>query len=109
MAKNENIDKILNELKELQLELQVEVYTFPDLQKMLADHINYLITNNFSRLIFILYRLDISEKKLKQLLADATNTAGDVIAKMIIERQLQKIEARKFYSGNNLFCDEEKW
>lgn len=110
MTKNENVNKIVNELKHVHLELEVEVYTFSDLQKMLAEHINYLITNNFSRLIFILYRLDISEKKLKQFLMNKTNTAaGDIIAKMIIERQLQKFEARKSFRGNNLFSDEEKW
>ena len=110
MTKNENIEKVVDELKKSLLELPAQIYSYNDLHKMLSDHINLLITNNFSRLIAVLYRVDISEKKLKQLLLSSPNTAaGDIIAKMIIERQLQKIEARKLFTGNNRFSDEEKW
>ncbi|HVX50534.1 MAG TPA: hypothetical protein VHB48_10260 [Chitinophagaceae bacterium] len=77
----------------------------------LSVYINGLIGNNFSKLIYLLYRLDISEKKLKEILAEQPQTdAGLLIAKMIIDRQQQKIVSRKKYSqpGSSI-SDEEKW
>ncbi|WP_315818669.1 hypothetical protein [Paraflavitalea speifideaquila] len=39
----------------------------------------------------MLYRLDVSEPRLKQLLAQETGTnAGELIAALIVERQLEK-------------------
>ena len=80
-------------------------------RQRLAVYINRLITGDFSKLIFILYRLDISEQKLKQLLAGENQTdAGLLIANMIIERQLQKIQSRKKYRmRDDGIADEEKW
>jgi len=80
-------------------------------KQRLAVYINSLIVNDFSKLIFILYRLDISEKKLKQLLHDnAQYDAGAVIADMIIERQQQKIKLRKQFTAKDTdIPEEDKW
>lgn len=80
-------------------------------RQKLAEYINLLINTDFTKLIYILYRLDISEKKLKQLLAGEQQTdAGGLIANMIIERQLQKIQSRKQYRmQDDGIADEEKW
>ncbi|MFP5040528.1 hypothetical protein [Parasediminibacterium sp. JCM 36343] len=82
-----------------------------DLQHALAIYINQLIVSNFEKLVFLLYRIDISEKSIQQLLQQATTaTAGETIAKAIIERQLQKIELRKKYTPPaNIASEEEKW
>jgi len=79
--------------------------------QQLAQYINGLITTNFSKLIYLLYRLDISEQKLKQLLAGQPQTdAGLLIANMMIERQQQKIQLRKqFKTGSNNISEEERW
>ena len=79
-------------------------------RKELAAYIHLLINNDFEKLISILYRLDVSEKKLKDLLAEKTaGDAGILIADAIIERQLQKITSRKKYSSNKDIPEEEKW
>lgn len=110
MTKDDNIKEIVNELQNFQIEISVHIDSYHRLKESLSDNINHLITNDFSRLISVLYRLDISEKKLKQLLKNCTDTsAGDIIAKMIIERQLQKIKTRDSFTGNNTFSDEERW
>ena len=82
-----------------------------DLQKALAIHINDLIVNNFEKLVFLLYRIDISEKKVKILLQNAKNTAaGETIAKAIIERQIEKINLRQMYTPySNPSAEEDKW
>ncbi len=81
------------------------------LQIALAAHINDLIVNNFEKLIYLLYRIDISENRVKQLLEQSRNTmAGETIAKAIIERQLQKIALRQTHTPpTDRDCNEEKW
>ncbi|HWC54101.1 MAG TPA: hypothetical protein VG676_11000 [Chitinophagaceae bacterium] len=83
----------------------------PSLLNELALFINDLIVNDFTKLVQLLYRIDISEKKLKQLLSDnADKDAGKIIAELIIERQLQKIKSRQqFKSPGGIIDDSEKW
>ena len=86
-------------------------YSGEDLRTMLAAHINELIVHQFDRLVSLLYRIDISESKLKQLLASNPSTdAGVVIADLIIKRQVQKIKSREqFRNRDNNISEEEKW
>ena len=79
-------------------------------KEKLSAYINDLINHDFEKLIHILYRLDVSEKKLKSTLASSSSNAGMLIAEMIIERQVQKIKTREqFRQQNSNFSDEEKW
>ena len=82
-----------------------------ELQKMLAEHINHLIKDDFEKLVGYLYRIDVNEQKLKTLLQQYANEdAGNIIALLIIERQEQKIRSRKQYSQrDNDINEEEKW
>jgi len=88
---------------------------FPELSQEdiftpLSEYLNHLINNDFQKLLYHLYRIDISEQKLQKLLADNPDkNAGDIIAHLIIERQLQKLESRKKYSSPPADADEEKW
>ena len=78
---------------------------------MLADHINYLITNNFQKLIYVLYRVDVNESKLTALLQQHPGAdAGKIIAALLVERQLEKIKSRAKFRGNPpREGDEERW
>ncbi len=58
-----------------------------------------LLAKDFTRLINCLYRLDVSEQKLKEALAASNDNPASVITGMIIERQLQKVEMRKKYKS----------
>ena len=80
-------------------------------RQKLAEYINMLINQDFNKLILILYRLDVSEKKLKQLLATSPGyNAGNLIATLIIERQLEKIKTRHRYKQpEDTIPEEEKW
>ena len=80
-----------------------------ELENSLAVYINELILHDFNKLVSLLYRIDINESKLKHLLHTNPNTdAGIMIAKMIIDRQLQKIELRKSFKVERK-SDEERW
>jgi hypothetical protein len=70
--------------------------------QQLSDYINQLILVNFERLVQLLYRIDVSEAKLKYLLKENPNEdAGRIIALLIIERQIQKIKFKKEMSESD--------
>lgn len=84
---------------------------YEDLQKKLAEMINHLINTNFDQLLNHLYRMDINEIKLRQLLRDNPGTeAGGIIAGLMIERQVEKIKSRQeFRRRDNNIDENEKW
>ena len=77
----------------------------------LSDWLNKLINENFEQVIALLYRIDVSEKKLKNILAeDKSALSGDILARLIIERQLEKLAARKKYKTEpEENSGEERW
>ncbi|HEY6062022.1 MAG TPA: hypothetical protein VIV35_00335 [Chitinophagaceae bacterium] len=82
-----------------------------ELQQKLALHVNHLINHDFEKLVSLLYRIDVNEKKIRQLLGqkEGENAAG-LIADLIIERQLQKIKSRQqFRQRDNDIDENEKW
>ena len=106
----ENSELIQQVNKELAIALP-EIISIAELQSQLAIHINYLILHHFEQLVSLLYRIDVSETKIKSLLQNqADENAGNLIATLIIERQLQKIKTRKQFSKkDDEFDSEEKW
>jgi hypothetical protein len=80
------------------------------LAKALAEGINQLIQTDFTRLINMLYRIDISEKTLKETLEQqADQDAGLLIARLIIERLLQKQQMRAQFKSHDNIPDDDKW
>jgi hypothetical protein len=92
-------------------ELPMAIKEMQDVENFLAAKINTLIKDDFNFLVQILYRIDVNESKLKQVLKEnPTEDAGKIIAALLIERQLQKINTRKqFKNKDNNFSEEEKW
>ena len=91
-----------------ELPMQVSFHLF---RIKLAAYISELINDDFEKLVRLLYRLDVSEKKLKTLLTTEVNAdTGNIIADLIIERQLQKIQTRKQFSQpDEVIPDEDEW
>ena len=81
------------------------------LHEKLAAYLNHLILNNFDELIYILYRIDVKEHKLKSMLKENDKTdAGKMIATLIIERQVQKIRSRHDHGRDtNIIDEDERW
>lgn len=77
----------------------------------LVAFVNELITQDFNQLLTLLYRLDINEKKLKQTLADHPDqNAGELIAKLIIDRQEEKKKSREAFKQKDWEgSEEERW
>ena len=93
-----------------QLEIDITGKDHSAARQVLAEKINELINKDFKKLISILYRVDVSEPKLKKLLQENPNTdAGLLIADLMIERQVEKINSRKENKSNENISDDEKW
>ena len=109
MQKEENINEFQLEaifaIKELEVLRSESVYA------ELSAFINKLLLTNFERLVQLLYRIDVSEMRLKSLLKDnPKEDAGNIIASLIIERQAQKIKSRQqFKNDEEQICNEERW
>jgi len=88
-----------------------DAFSIDDITEKLSQRIHDLINHDFGQLIRLLYKVDVSEEKLKYLLKENANEdAGKIISRLIIERQLQKIQTRQNFMPNNTDeNDEEKW
>ncbi len=77
----------------------------------LSAKINELILNDMEQLIRILYRIDVNEAKLRELLRQHPDQdAAAIMSRLIIERQLQKIRLRKAGGKQNPGTpDGERW
>ncbi len=75
-------------------------------------HIAGLVNNHPEQLFSLLYRLDVSEKKVA-LLIEREKDTGNIaqkIAALIYERQLEKYILRKKFTKPQSFTDEDlKW
>jgi hypothetical protein len=101
-------EPIINEIAS-QLGMQLST-TEKNGRDLLAARINEMITGAFDQLVSILYRMDVSEKKLKNLLAaNPSEDAGRLIADLMIERHLQKTESRREHRRDDNISEEEKW
>jgi len=86
--------------------------SFEAFRVWLIQHITGLIARDFEGLMFLLYRIDVNEKVVKeQLAASKGEHAAAIIADLIIERQLKKIEWRKKFreAPPAQEEDEERW
>ncbi|MEJ8841602.1 hypothetical protein WG954_04355 [Lacibacter sp. H375] len=105
---NKDIIPLLN--KELSLEFS-EKLAMDELEQQLTDHVNILINTDFEKLVYYLYRIDVNETKMKQLLQQqGGENAAQLIARLIIDRQLQKIRSRAEHRSTKIDDDgEERW
>ena len=98
-------------LRQLQKELPIEEgerASTEDLMDSWARYFNDLIQHDFSKLLGLLYRIDISEKKLRLLLIENPGeNAGKIIANLVMERLLQKIRTREEYRSRPGVFDED--
>ena len=105
---NTELIQLVNE--EMAIDLPEKI-SFNEIREQLSKYINDLIVNDFQKLVALLYRIDVSESRLKQLLLEENHEdAGKVIADLIIQRQLEKIKTRQQFKQPNENIDEsEKW
>jgi len=87
--------------KDFQLPEIKEEFSEEKAVEILAKVISQLMDRNLERLLQICYRVDLSEKRLKQILyeSEPDRVAVD-LASALWERQKKKVEIRRRYSGS---------
>ena len=97
MSKNTDMD-----LLQQNLQIQVDAldkHTEDEIIQLIANRVAALMDANPDLLFSSLYRLDVEETKIKEALISSTDLANVVIAKLIWERQKQRIESKKKYKS----------
>ena len=104
MDDKEHIEQLLN------LNQQLTALQKLEMREQLIVYVNHLLLHDFNKLVQVLYRVDVDEKKLKQLLQQNKETdAAVIIADLLIQRQEEKIKAKAAFKSNDTISDEEKW
>lgn len=104
MESDKHIHQLLNQDRQLTAIEEAEM------QEQLIQYINHLLVYDFNKLVQILYRVDVSEQKLKELLkANAQTDAATIIAALLIQRQIEKIKTKEAFKPNDNITDEDKW
>ena len=79
-------------------------------KKKLEQYINFLINNDFNRLVQLLYTIDVEEEKLKTiLLQQPEQDAASIITELILRRQEEKLRYRQQHSTASALDEEERW
>jgi len=106
MEENKELTEAISSRFEL---VQADNLTIDDLKKVLAGRILVLLEKNVERLLSILYRVDLNQKKLDEIfLTGSKEEIADKIAESVIERQIQKIETRHYYKNKERERLDEK-
>jgi hypothetical protein len=104
MEENEHIEQLLD------LNRQLTAIQEAEMKEHLLLYINHLLVHDFNKLIQILYRVDVGEQKLKELLvANPQTDAAIIITDLLLQRQKEKIKAKETFKPNSDIPEEDKW
>jgi len=85
-------------VKDFELENVKEELTEEELFKLLANQIAYMIEHQLEMLMSLMYRLDIDEQKVNYALSPYSPEPANVgIAKLVLERQKQRVFTKSYY------------
>ena len=77
-----------------------------EILQLLEKRVSVLIERNVEEFFQLMYRLDISERKLADVLRSEDAISG--IAKLIYDRQLEKIQSRLQHKAGNRGVEEDE-
>jgi hypothetical protein len=76
----------------------------------LSALLNEAIVHDFESVLRLLYRVDVSEKKVRAAIATSNADAGTVLARLLLEREKEKAASRaRFRMPDEDIPDEERW
>ena len=102
--KNELVDpgfnrKVLEQIRKdfVQLELEIDIEN-PEVIPQMQSHLERLLETGMEKLMNLLYRIDISEKKIVRFSeSDPHMPYRDVLTFLIIQREAEKVLFRQIY------------
>ena len=91
-------------LHKISTDLDLSSKSEADLLEQLSTYLNELVNRDFNAVVQILYRMDVSEIKVRQKLANPlpNETAGSILAHLLIQRELEKMKWRERYKNGEL-------
>lgn len=91
-------------LNKISTDLDLSSKSDADLLEQLSTYLNELINRDFNAVVQILYRMDVSEMKVREKLANSVSveTAGLILAHLLIQRELEKMKWRERYKNGEL-------
>ena len=104
MEASEHIEQLLK------LDTALTAVQKKEWKDQLVFYINHLLLHDFSRLVQILYRMDVNEEQLRELLRKNPGTdSALIIADLMIARQEEKNKIRKSFQSDRDIAEDEKW
>lgn len=91
-------------LSKISVDLELSNESSTDQFEQLSAYLNELINQDFNAVVQILYRMDVSEEKLRQKLANPLpyETAGSILAHLLIQREMEKMKWRERYKNGEI-------
>lgn len=84
--------------KDFELESSTDFLTEAELLAALSDHVAYMMERELETLLSTLYRMDVQEPKVAAaLLPNAPEPANVGLARLILNRQKQRIATKQTY------------
>ena len=82
---------------------QTGIESYDSLKEYLTQKVAELMDNDFERFLNSLYRIDINERKIKEVLIDKNILSiPGKITDLIIERQIERIKYQRMYKEGKL-------
>jgi hypothetical protein len=79
-------------------------------KQQIAAYLNDLLLHDFSRLVQLLYRVDVDEKRVKAVLQQHPHEdAGLLLTELLMERQKLKSYKKETFGSFRNESDEERW
>ncbi len=78
-------------------------------EAVIREQINYLINHDFEKLIYILYRVDVNERKMKEAIALRKEDAAEIIYELLKQREMEKELSRKTHTTENKNPEGTEW
>lgn len=74
--------------------------SFEQIHRILTIRIHELLEKNVEKLVFILYRIDVGQKRTDEIFNNPSKEEiASLLATAVIERQLEKVKTRRKYSS----------
>ncbi len=111
MSEKEDTSRQLGALVARHFEIELDApLGEAQLLQLLADRIAWLVAHNPEYLFSLLYRNDVDESKIEAALSPAhPEPAPMALARLVLERQKQRLATRRHYTPPPIDDDELAW
>lgn len=75
--------------------------TYIELFKQITEHVAYMLSQDYHRLILLLYQIDLSEKEIQKTELKYPNVdKHKLLSELIIQRELKKVLIQNYFKDN---------